>query len=250
VLNAVITAAGRLDHDAARRAGSDIKALARVGDRTLLSILVDALRGVAAVRRISVVGPRAVHDPHLAVDEWLDERSSGEENVIAALESARGERALVCASDLPFVTPAALADLVERVPENVACAYPVFTKEEFCAAFPGARSSFARLADGEWTGSSVLVLEPQLILRDRSRLRRAFAARKNLLSLAALFGPSLTLRFLTHQLCIRDVENRLRALAGAEFRAIRGADPALAMDCDDAADFEYARERMRGAVVK
>ncbi|MBV8365442.1 MAG: NTP transferase domain-containing protein [Candidatus Eremiobacteraeota bacterium] len=247
MLDAVITAAGRLDHDAARQAGAQIKALARIGGRTLLAILVDALRAVPAVGRITVVGPQQVRDPQLPVDRWLDERESGEQNVIAALETAESERALICASDLPFITAAAIAGLIALVPDGVACAYPVFTRAEFCAAFPGARTSFARLADGEWTGGSVLVVEPALILRDRDRLRRAFAARKNLLALAALFGPRLTLLFLCKRLRIRDVESRLRSLSAADFRALRGADPALAMDCDDAADFAYARSRFAEA---
>jgi len=88
MISAVIAAAGRLEPAQAREYATDIKALARIGGKTLLATLVDALRGVPEIGRISVVGPRAVREGGLAVDEWSDERASGEENVIAALRSA------------------------------------------------------------------------------------------------------------------------------------------------------------------
>ncbi|MBV8081366.1 MAG: NTP transferase domain-containing protein [Candidatus Eremiobacteraeota bacterium] len=247
VYSAVIAAAGRLDAQTAQRFGSDIKALVRIGDKTLLARLVDALRAVSEIGRINVVGPRAVHDSTLAVDEWIEERESGEANVVAALESARGERTVFAAADLPFVTGEAIAGLLRRVADQTACAYPIFTRDEFEAAFPGGRSSFARLADGEWTGGSVLVIDPRLVLRDQALLRRAFAARKNLVALASLLGPKLALLYATKRLRVADVEARLGALAGGTFEAIRGADPALAMDCDEEGDFAYSRAHGRGA---
>jgi hypothetical protein len=39
---------------------------------------------------------------------------------------------------------------------------------------------------------------------------------------------------------VSDVESRASGLFGAPVVALRGADPALAADCDDVADFEYA----------
>jgi len=247
VLNAVIAAAGRLGPEETRRAGTDIKALARVGGKTLLATLVEALRGVPEIARISVVGPPAVCECGANADEWLDERASGEANVIAALQSAGSGRCVIAAADLPFVTPSSIAGLLALVPEDIACAYPIYTREEFCTAFPGGRSSFARLADGEWTGGSVLVLDAEKMLRNTALLKRAFASRKSLLALAGLLGPRLALRYASHQLRIADVKARLIELTGMTFEPVRGADPALAMDCDELADFEYADRRLRAA---
>jgi len=249
MISAVIAAAGRLEPGLARAYGTDIKALARIGGRTLLGTLVDALRAVPEVGRITVVGPRAVQDGTLAVDAWLDERESGEENVIAALRSAGGGRCLACAADLPFVTAGAIAGLLRLAAPGVQCAYPIFTRAEFLGAFPGARSSFATLADGEWTGGSALVLDADLMLRNEALIKRAFAARKSLLTLASLLGPALALRYATRRLTVDGVQARLSALIGGTGLAVRGADPALAMDCDEPADFEYARRRFAEATA-
>jgi hypothetical protein len=250
VLNAAVTAAGRLGPEAAQRYGTDIKALVRIGGQTLLATLVAALRGVPEIGRITVVGPAAARDFGATVDTWLDERETGEENVLAALRGAGGGRLVVCASDLPFVTARAVEDLVARTPSTADCAYPIFTREEFSAAFPGGRSSFARLADGEWTGGSVLVLDADAVLHNEKLLRRAFAARKNLVTLAALLGPALALRYATGRLRVSDVQERINALTHGSIMAIRGADPALAMDCDELRDFEYAQARFERVTAR
>jgi len=231
-LNAAVTAAGRLAPQEARRYGTAIKALVSVGGRTLLARLIDSLRDVPEIGRITVVGPTEAKACGAAVDLWLDERETGEENLLAALRGAGAGRLLVSAHSI--------GDLLRRTPADVDCAYPIFTRTEFEKAFPGGRSSFARLADGEWTGGSTMVLNADLVLRNERLLRRAFAARKNLTGLALLLGPALALRFATGRLCVRDIQKRIDSLTGGSMIAIRGADPALAMDCDSREDFAYA----------
>ena len=240
--DALITAAGRLTPAEAARFGADIKALVRIGDMTLLEILTGALRRVPQIARLVVVGPAAARAGADA-DVWINEGPSGEENVFAALRSARSERALFAASDLPFIGPASLEDLIARAPAGADAAYPIFTREEFERAFPGARSSYARLADAEWTGSSVLLLRPAFALRNERLIRRVFAARKSLAALAALLGPVLALRYARNQLRVADVLARAERLTGGSIIAVRGAGPELAMDCDQSADFEYAMAR-------
>ena len=243
--DALVTAAGRLKPAEAQRYGTDIKALVRIGGATLLEILISALRQTPQIGRIVVVGPSAAR-AGAGADVWIDERESGEENVFAALRSARTERAVFAASDLPFAKAASIERLIELMPVSADAAYPIFSREEFEGAFPGARSSFARLRDGEWTGASVFVVRPEFALRNERLLRRAFGERKNLLALAGLLGPSLALRYAFNQLHVRDIVKRAEQLMRGSIVALRDADPGLAMDCDEAADFEYAMAQASG----
>jgi CTP:molybdopterin cytidylyltransferase MocA len=239
VIDAVVTAGGRLPPDLAARCGTDIKASAVVGGMTLLARTLAALRGVQDVTRIVVVGPDAIRDAAHA-DEFITERATGEENLLAALRAASGDRTLFCASDMPFVSGPALADLLERSPADACAVYPIFTRDEFDRAYPKARSSFAVLADGAWTGASAFVVRAQTLVRREGVLTRAFAARKSLPALAALFGPALMFSYVRGALRVSDIEARATGLFGEPVVALRGADPALAADCDDAADFDYA----------
>ncbi|MDQ2817144.1 MAG: NTP transferase domain-containing protein [Candidatus Eremiobacteraeota bacterium] len=240
-LDAVVTAAGRLPFEAARRYGTDVKALVRIGDASMLARLIGCLRLVPAVARIVVVGPSAVRRQAPPVDEWVDESSSGERNIIAALAASRTQRTLYCASDLPFVSPQSVAGLMSVAPKAADVVYPIVSKASFCAHYPGARASFVRLADGQWTGASVFIVNAPLLLRKRGLLARAFASRKRVTALAGLLGPDLLLRYIVGRATVPDVERRAGALLQGSVAAVTGIDPALAMDCDTAADIEYAR---------
>jgi molybdopterin-guanine dinucleotide biosynthesis protein A len=223
----------------AARFGTDIKALVSVGGETLIGRTLGALRDLKAVERIAVVGPEAIREA-ARVDDFVVERATGEENLLAALHAACGERTIFCASDMPFVSAEALSGLLDRAPAEACAVYPIFTRDEFDAAYPKARSSYATLADGVWTGASAFVVRAPALLQRESVLTRAFAARKSLPALAALFGPALMFSYLRGALRVADIEVRARSLFGAPVVALRGADPALAFDCDETADVEYA----------
>jgi len=240
VLDAVVTAGGRLSPSEARAFGTDVKALVRVGDRTLLTIVVDALRNAPETARIVVVGPASARESTAGVDRWIDEYPTGEENLIAALQAATTERIVFSASDLPFVTPRAYSTFIASVGADVDAAYPIYRREEFLNAYPGGRSKFAQLADGDWTGGSAFVLNRAPLLRNLDALRRAFGARKSLFALASLLGAALLFKFAFRTLRVEDVERRASAVPGATVKAVTGADPALGMDCDDMSDLTYS----------
>lgn len=239
MLDAVVTAGGRLSPAAAQTYGTDVKALVRVGGRTLLDRVVGALRGVPSIGRIAVVGPQSARAQTHSVDEWVDEFATGEENLLAALRVGTTDRIVLSASDLPFVTSRSYEELIGRA-EDADAAYPIFTRAEFLAAYPGGRSSFAKLADGEWTGGSAFVVNRNRFLSRSALLERGFGARKSLTGLAMLLGPLLLFKYVTGTLRIRDVEARASSLLAARVKAVTRLDPALAMDCDDARDFDYA----------
>jgi len=239
VIDAVVTAGGRLPPALAARFGTDVKALVAIGGVTLIERTLTALRGVKNVARIAVVGPEALR--HVArADDFIVERATGEDNLLAALHAACGERTIFCASDLPFVSSEALTGLLECAPADACAVYPIFARAEFDAAYPKARSSYATLADGVWTGASAFVVRAPALLHREGVLTRAFAARKSLPALAALFGPALMFSYVRGALRVADIEARARSLFGAPVVALRGTDPALAFDCDEAADFDYA----------
>lgn len=242
VLDAVITAGGRLTPAEAQRYGTDVKALVEVNGATLLATMIQTLRSVPMVGSITVVGPRAVERCGARFDGWVDESPTGEENVMAALRATAAGRALFCASDLPFVTSQSIEGMLALVKPDAAVAYPIFTRGEFLRAFPGARSSFFRLADGEWTGGSVLVVDSAAMLAKAHYIKAAFRARKNPAALAPLLGAALLWRYAVGRAGVDEIVARVAHLLGAPVYAIRGADPVLAMDCDGAEDIEYARQ--------
>jgi len=243
VFDAVVLAAGRLTPADASRAGVRIKALAPVGGTTGLKAVIAALRSTQAVRRIIVVAPREVHNSARAVDLWIDERENGGENVLAGLSTVQTRRAIVSASDLPFIKAEHVEGFLSLVPDDAAVAYPIFERGEFLAAFPGGRTKFARLAAGDYTGGSLCVMDAGLALRHGRLVRRGFAARKSQMKMASLLGGANLWRFVRGRLMVDDIERRLTQLVGKSAVAVRGAHPAIAMDYDTASELEYTRSR-------
>jgi len=239
--DAVVLAAGRLAAQEAKRAGVELKALARVGDSTPLHAIVGALRTSRSVARVIVVSPGAIHGTLQDVDVWVDERASGEENVLAGLHAVLTPRAIVTASDAPFVEGTHVDDFLDRIPGNADFAYPVFRSDEFLSEFPQGRSRFAKVGSALWTGGSLCVMNVALALQHAGLIRRGFRARKSQLAMASLLGADCVLRYVTGRLEIEDIERRIGRLTGGRAAAIRGAHPALAMDCDSARDIAYAR---------
>ncbi len=249
-IDAVVLAAGRLSAREAQGAGGELKALIRIGGTTPLAAVLAAIKASRGIARVIVVGPRfAQEEAGASVDEWIDERPSGEENLFAGLRAARTHRALVSASDMPFVNASYVADFLARTPTDADFAYAIYTRDEFLSTFPGGRSKFARVGNANWTGGSLCLLNAELALRNAGLIRRAFAARRSQFALAALLGAQIAARHMTGRLAIEHIEGRLSRLTGGKAVAIRGAHPALAMDLDSAQDVEYARARStaRGA---
>lgn len=238
--DAVVLAAGRLPPVEATQAGCEVKALLSIGATTPLQTVLLALRGCDSIQRVFVVGPKNIKDL-VAGAEFIEERESGEANILAGLEAAGTRRVLVCASDAPFVRPEHIRDFLARVPDDTDFAYPVFLREEFLAEFPGARSRFARVGTSWWTGGSLCLLNRRLSLEHVSLIKRAFVARRSQPAMASLFGVEVLLRYATSTLQVAHIERRLSRLTGGVARAIRGAHPALAMDCDSLSDIEYSR---------
>jgi MobA-like NTP transferase protein len=240
VIDALVTAGARLSPELGRRFRTDIKALVPIGGVTLIDRTIVALRGVASVSRITVVGPAEIRRC-IDVDWFVEATESGEKNLLLGLEAVQGERTLLCASDMPFVTAGVLDDLLARAPGPAAVVYPIYTRPEFDAAYPGGRSAFARLADGEFTGGSAFVVRAATLRERATLLSKVFGARKNLFALATILGPALTFAFVRGAARVAQVEARASALLGGDVVALRGADPALALDCDDESDFTYAQ---------
>ena len=240
-LDVVILSAGRLTSADAARLGVEVKALARIAGRSLLEIAIDAMRAAKVIDRVIIVGPAEARAAARDADIWLDEHPTGEDNVLAGITAARTRRALLSASDLPFIRASHIDDFMTRFSAAVDVAYPIYERDEFLTAFPGGRTKFARVGSTEWTGGSVCVVSRDLALRHESMIRRGFQSRKRPAALAALFGWDLFARYCVGRISIADVERRLSTLCGGQAHAVRGADPALAMDCDDANDIAYAQ---------
>lgn len=233
----------------AARAGTSLKALAPVGSAPLLERV---WRAVADVAPVVVVGPEEVREwgTRRPGDRWVPSGASGTENILRGLGEVPQDRpCLLCASDMPFVEAEAVRAFLEACVEGADLHYPLVSKPAMERAFPGYRRRYVPIREGRFTGGSMVLVRPDALAAARPTIERVFEARKNTLRLAAMLGLPFLLGRLLGTLTAAQVERQALRLVGLHCRAVLHAPPALALDVDSLADYDYARQRGPGGEV-
>jgi hypothetical protein len=237
--HAVITAGGRVGPEFAAAIGTDIKALAPLGDGRLIDSAIRAARALD-VEAIAVVGGPEVHAYCAGrVDLVVDAAEDGVENIRRALTAFDFERLLYLTSDIPFVDGPGLADFIARS-DGGAVTMALGDANVYDAAFPGAPPHTVTLGKERLANGSVFAISRPALEPLERVAGRFFRARKSLPRLALLLGPALCIRFATKRLSLAAVETRAQRLLGVSARAIRDCSPGLCYDVDDLADWAYA----------
>ncbi len=210
------------------------KAFLRLGGMTLVERVVAAARGCSAIERVVVVGPAPALRALLGTGVEVVAGDGGMmDNVAAALRALPDAPAvLAIAADLPLLTAEALAEFLARCEGDYSLFYPIVPQAAVARRYPGARKTYVRVADGVFTGGSVLLFDPAALERIRGFVERVMAARKKPWLLAQLFGWGTVLRFASGALSIAEMEARAREVTGLRARAVIVDDPSLALDVD------------------
>ena len=248
-VDAILPAGGRISGEFAEAAGTEVKALIRLGRWTVLERALASLEATGRTGRTVVIGPEEVvsHPAAGSADVALPEGSSGAANIFRGLEwlyvangRRHAERVLILTTDLPFLTPEAIATFIGACPPDLDLCLPLLEREDFEARFSYRSARYVRLRDGEWMVGCAFLVDPKALIRNRSLIERAFAVRRNRLAMARLLGPSFVLRFLARRLGVPDIERRSQDVLGCTARGIRGCAPELAFDIDYPEDYHYA----------
>jgi GTP:adenosylcobinamide-phosphate guanylyltransferase len=239
-MNAVITAGARVDAEFADRIGTPVKALARVGGRTLLAASIEAARQTGATQ-IAVVGGSEVREACAgSVDAIIDESESGAANLQRALHAwDDGAPLLYMTSDMPFIGSAVLREFIEAVPSG-ALALPITASRDFERRFPGAPPFGIEIGGERIVNGGAFWMPAGAAPAVEDLAMRFFDARKSVTRMALLLGPVLALQFALRRLTIAALENQARRRLGIPAVAIRGASPDLAYDIDTLDEYTYA----------
>lgn len=240
-MNAVITAGARVDGEFAARAGSQVKALAPIAGRSMLSITMQAARD-AGVTRLAVVGGAELRGASAGADAVIDESDDGAENLSRALRAwPDGAPLLYLTSDMPFITAQALREFIAAVPAT-SLALPLTDCASFERRFPGAPPFGIEIGGERVVNGGAFWIPAGAAWRVEALAIRFFRARKSIARMAMLLGPALCLRFALHRLTIAALEKEAARKLGIAARAIRGAPPELAYDVDTLEEYLYAAQ--------
>jgi CTP:molybdopterin cytidylyltransferase MocA len=243
---AAITAGGRVDGELANAMGTAVKALAPIGGSTPLEAAISGARAAGAERIVVIGGNEVRARVEDRVDAVIDESSDGRENIRRAIGASGDKPFLLLASDMPFLSDAAVAAFVTRA-RAADVALPLADAGAYAARYPGAPPHATNLGRERIVNGSVVYFGPGVAPRVLEISQRLFVARKSLVRMAVLLGPALLLRFLTRTLAIEHIEARATQLFGIRAHAVRDSDPGLCFDIDSIEDYRYACEHLAAA---
>lgn len=252
-LDAVVLAGGeRTDTGIDPGAGEEqrYEALLEIGGRPMVEYVVAALRGSPRIGRVVVVGPAEALRARVA-PLGFEAVEGGETMVESLLNGIKhlGEagRVLVATADIPLLTPQAIDDFIDRCQLLEAdIYYPIVSKDTNDSLYPGVRRTYVRLRDGTFTGGNVVLLEPGVVREIQALIEWAVRVRKKPWQLSRLLGPWFVVRFLTKQLSLAEIEERVKQTLGLRGAAVVSPYPEIGIDVDKASDLLLVREALAG----
>ena len=247
MVDAVVLAGGEDRGEIAEATGVVHRPLLEVGGRSIVQRVLAALRGATSVARVALVAPQPVQDVvgEDAVDLRVAAGESFVDNVQRGVEATEpgSDAVLLVSGDLPLLTPPAVNDLVDQSLAAPADAvYPIIPRDSCERVFPGARRTYVRLREGTYTGGNAMVLKRDFVALRRELIDRLYAARKNPVKLAGMFGLGFILGLLLGRLTLPHLEARAGEIVGGRVRAIISTYAELGFDVDKLEDLNLARQ--------
>ncbi len=241
---ATLILAGGAVKDPAAWGGLTNRALLDLGGQTMLERVAGALK-TSVPGRILVAGDVPLPGGCIAAPggaSLLDTLLNG----ISLLEPGE-DRLLIVTADIPFLTPEAVRDVLERAPKNAAFVYPIVEARLCYEKFPQMKRTVVKTMQGTFTGGNLALLDAGFVRAHEAEIRAAYAARKSPFRLAGMLGYGTLGRLALSQVApkmlpIPYLEAAVgRLLGGAVASALITPYPEIGADIDRPEEVEIAR---------
>lgn len=214
-----------------------------IAGKPMVTYILESLAAVPRIGRVLLIGPED------GLSQYEDDRvklippaESLFENTKIGLQDAATEFVLLCASDIPLVTPEIIEDLLDKcIASGADFCYPVSNKVDCDAAFPGVQRTYLTFRDGTFTGGNVFFVRKDVVERAWPLVEKMIAYRKKPLKMANVLGFGLLLRLLLKRATVAQFENRVSEILSLKPKAILNARPEIGVDVDKPSDLELCR---------
>lgn len=233
----------------ARQAQAQNKALLPIGGRPMVDYVVRALKNCPAVARIVLVGEdslKQAYGPESGLlfappgDSPLGSLVSG--NAVLGAAPGAADWVLACSGDIPFLTPDAVGDFLDRCGRREAdFYYPINHRQVAESRFPGVRRTYVKLRDGVFTGGNLFLVRRSIVDDALPRAEDFIRLRKKPVALARLVGFGFLFAYVFGLMTISLAERKVSALVGCRGAAVISGYPEIGVDVDKTSDLIMAR---------
>lgn len=218
------------------------KALLPVLGKPMVVHVVDALHESNVIDRIVAIGPQqALHQVLGQGVLCLEGKDNLIDNACALLDQfADDDRVLLATADIPFLTGQAVKDVVEFATLHPCDGiYTFVAQAELEAQFPGARRTYVKMKEGQFTGGNITILRAGAIKQCKPLLDQLTQNRKNPLKLAGMFGFSVFIKLLLGRLSIPQALKAAERLSGLKLCAYASPHACVGQDIDCNEDLAF-----------
>ena len=248
---AVVLAGAPVEPGMKAKHSVEYRAEVPIAGKAMAQYVIDALRDSPHVGYISVIGDIRCE----GADRIVPSAGSLVENLVAGVKSVEAEsRVLVVTSDIPMVTSEAIEDFIARCADTDAdFCYSIISKETNEKRFPGMKRTYARLAEGIFTGGNIVLVSRKLIIENADLIRELMAARKSVIRLARIIGMRFLVRAAIAQtlcakaLTLRFAEETVGRVLKAKLKAVETPYAEIGADVDKPEHIELAEAALRRA---
>lgn len=214
-----------------------------IAGKPMVKYILDTLAALPRVGDVYLIGP--VEGLKVYESETVKLVEPGRslfDNVQIGLAKVQTEYALICASDIPLVTPAILDDLLDRCLESGAdFCYPVSSKEDCDKVFPGVERTYVALKEGTFTGGNVFFVRKDAVQNAWPMVNKMIEYRKKPLKMAGVLGVGLLVKLVLKVAKVSEFEKRVGDLLNLKPKAILNASPEIGVDVDKPSDLTLCR---------
>jgi len=247
MVGAAILAGGLADEKLSEKTQTREKALTAIRGRPMLAYVIEAVKSCPAIDEVVIACPA---DFDVMKRDWGGIRhtaTDGPDPIDSIVAGAQAlplaDKVLICACDLPLLTPAAIGEFVAQGLEADAdCCYPIIEQRVVEAEFPGCPRTYVRFRDGRFTSGNIALVERGFVIAQRDRIHKAFSVRKSPLKIAALLGPMTVLGLALGTASVAGVADRAAKALNCSAAVVKCQHAEVAFDVDKLSDLELAEQ--------
>jgi len=232
--------------------GEKPKAALRIGTKTMIQWVLDALEESSSIDKIVVVGAAEL-EQDLRSTKILDFRPAGDDiiyNVQLGADALlahkpEADKVAVVSCDIPLLTPESIDWVIKNtLKSDKDLYYPVIEQSQMEKRFPSSARSYVKLKDMNLCGGDLSVIKLDLYKTRKDFWRKIFEARKTHFRQARLIGFDILLLLLARQLTFEEVVHKICRRLDITGEGLICPYPEIGMDIDKPHQLEIARKEL------
>lgn len=170
--------------------------------------------------------------------------AAGPSASVGEVLQACGAPLLVTTADHALLQATWVRDFVADTPADADVAILLARRQVVERDVPGTQRTWMKLADGQWSGCNLFLLQTDAAARAIDLWSAVEANRKRPLRMASQLGWGTLLRFVTGRLSMAQMVARIGGQADIAARVVEARDGRAAVDVDKASDLELVQRLM------